>query len=240
MSHYHDRTLGLLGEEAAHRVPRPIDELIRCAAARSIALPRAFLEWAAFDDGSLLRKYSNDDWFNFRGFDESAIVVTPDGVRALKYHTENQNNFDCAVVLDRGDGDPPVLFGWLGGPPWVTYAARFSDAVFAQVFDWQYRLEFRPDDPAYKEIAPTGEISLASDRCVRVLREQYEEAVSTRILADGRAYSEYRFHKSPELRVTVQVADDRSTELRVTAASTEGVRAFEGELRSRFKDAGVA
>ena len=179
------------------------------------------------DDGSLLQKYSNDDWF---WFDEPALVVTPDGVRGLKFNSENQNNFDRIVALDDGD-DPPVLFAWIGEPPWVRNAERFSDAVYAQVFDWQYWLEFDPGTPEYKEITYTGNISLKDDRCLSLLRKRYEETVRTRFVIESASYAEYRFIKSPTVRLTVTVDDNHAAEIRITGRPIVDVRALEAELK---------
>jgi hypothetical protein len=227
MARFHKRTLALLGNEGV-RQQRSVESLIAWAAKNAIRLPAAFLEWAKFDDGSLLQKYSNDDRF---WFDKPKLVVTPEGVRGLLFNQENQGNFDRIVCLDQGE-DPPVLFGWIGRPPWVKNAERFSDAVFAQVFDWQYWLEFKPEDPAYKEITYYGEMKFNTDRCLITLRQRFEETVTTRFIADGTGYTEYRFMKSPVLRLTVLVADDKSTNIRVTGRPTEKVKAFEAELKS--------
>ncbi|WP_337177212.1 hypothetical protein [Paludisphaera sp.] len=235
MTRYHDRTLALLGDEGA-RPARCVAILTDWAEANDITLPAAFLEWAGIDDGSLLGKYSNDDWFLF---DRPEVVTTPDGVRGLRFNSENQNNFDRIVVLDEGD-DPPVLFAWLGEPPWVTNAERFSDAVFAQVFDWQYWLDFRPDDPEYKEIAYTGEISLETDACLQLLRRRYEETVATRFIVEGDRSTEYRFVASPTLRLTVAVAGDRSTVIRATGRPIDRVKEFEDELTSLLAGDGAA
>src|ERR1700722_12801394 len=135
MLRFHEMTLGLLGNEEILQ-QRSVETLVDWAAKKEILLPASFLEWAEFDDGSLLRRYSNSDWFEF---DEPELVVTPDGERGLRFNSENQNNFDRIITLDQGD-DPPVLFAWIGQAPWVRNADRFSDALFARVFDWQYWL----------------------------------------------------------------------------------------------------
>jgi len=227
MPRFHERTLALLGSEGV-RKERPVKALLGWAAKNAIRLPAAFLEWAMLDDGSLLQKYSNDDRF---WFDNPELVVTPDGVRGLLFNQQNQGNFDRIVCLDQGD-DPPVLFAWIGRPPWVKNAERFSDAVFAEVFDWQYWLEFKPDDPAYKEITYYGELNFKTDGCLGVLRKHYEEAVTTSFITDETHYTEYRFIKSPVLRMTVLVAGDGSTNIRVTGRPMESVKALEAELKS--------
>ena len=127
MTTFHDKTLALLGG-LAPRPQRSVQRLTKWAERNCIQLPGAFAQWAQLDDGSLLEKYSNSDWF---WFDEPEVVAIPGG-RALRFNSENQNNFDRLVMLDGGD-DPPVLFGWVGQPPWVTYTEHFSDAIFAQI-----------------------------------------------------------------------------------------------------------
>jgi hypothetical protein len=109
MAGFHNQTLALLGKEGRRR-KRSVETLIRCARKNSGRLPAAFVEWAELDDGSLLSKYRNDDSF---WLDRPELVVTPDGIRGLRFNSENQSNFDRIVTLDQGD-DPPVLFAWIG------------------------------------------------------------------------------------------------------------------------------
>ena len=99
MSKFHDQTLNLLGREG-RRPERSVEALTRWANEKAIEVPAAFLDWARIDDGTLLRKYSNDDWF---WIDNPALVVTPDGVRGLRFNSENQGNFDRIVTLDQGE-----------------------------------------------------------------------------------------------------------------------------------------
>src|SRR5262245_10619232 len=227
MPRFHERTLALLGAEEV-RQRRSVEGLLDWASKNSIRIPAAFLEWAQLDDGSLLQKYSNDDRF---WFDKPELVVTPERVQGLLFNQENQGNFERIVCLDQGD-DPQVLFAWIGRPPWVKNAERFSDAVYAEVFDWQYWLEFKADDPAYKEITYYGALNFKTDGCLAVLRKRYEETVTTSLIADDTRYTEYRFIKSPVLRLTVLVAGDGSTSIRVTGRPIEMVKALEAELRS--------
>lgn len=217
----------MLGSEVL-RKERSVKVLLDWAAEHQICVPEAFMEWAKLDDGHLLGKYSNCDSFYF---DEPELVITPDGLRGLLFNQESQHNFQRIVCLDQGD-DPPVLFAWLGDPPWVMNVERFSDAVYAQVFDWQYWLDF-PDDPARGEIAYSGELYFETESCLSMLRERYEEAVTTSYIVDDIRYREYRFIRSPDLRLTVVVAENDSTaHIRVTGSPMEMVQAFEAELKS--------
>ena len=227
MARFHQRTLALLGSEGLPP-QRSVEPLLDWAAKNAVNLPGAFLEWAAIDDGSLLEKYSNDDSF---WIDSPKLVVTPEGVRGLLFHQENQGNFDRIVCLDQGD-DPPVLFAWVGRPPWVKNAERFSDAIYAEVFDWQYWLEFKADDPKYKEITYYGEANFKTDACLATLRQRYEETVTTSFLVEETHYTEHRFIVSPVLRLTVMVTGDGSTIIRITGRPVEAVKALEVELKS--------
>lgn len=235
MTRFHDRTLALLGSDAP-RPGRSVDALTTWAKQHHVRLPAAFVEWAQMDDGTVLHKYSNDDWF---WFDEPELVVTPEGVRGLAFNSENQNNFDRIVVLDEGD-DPPVLVAEIGKPPWVRNAARFSDALYAQVFDWQYWLEFDPDDPEYKEIMYTGDVSLPDDSCLSLLRKRYEETVSTQFIWDGALHHQYRFIHSPTVRLTVAIDPKRSAHIQITGCPVEDVRALEAALKADLAGDGTA
>lgn len=211
MSKFHAGTLQLLGAEGAS-AKQPVAKLIHWAKDHGVTLPGAYLDWASIDQGDLLRKYSNDDKFFFQS---PELVVTPEGLRGILFSSENQGNFEKIVTLEQGD-DPPVLFAWIGKPPWVTYCERFSDCVYAQIFDWQYLLEFRADDPAFKEITYYGDIHLNTTHCVGVLRRQFQETVTTRDAINGKQSTAFRFLKSLKERMTVLVADDGLSHIRVT------------------------
>jgi hypothetical protein len=229
MPGFHQQTLALLGSEG-NRPERSIAQLMAWGEKNDIILPAAFLEWAKLDDGSLLGKYSNCDRF---WFDEPEIVSTPAGIRGLLFNQENQGNFNRLVALDHGD-DPPVLFAWIGRPPWVTNAQRFSDAVFAQIFDWQYWLEFNPKESAFGDITYYGEVELESDNCVASLRRHFQELPTTHFIVENCEWTEYRFAKSSLLRVTATVDPDRKTHIRITGRPVEAVKTFEAELKQEL------
>jgi hypothetical protein len=230
MSKYHDRTLALLGREIAFGGHSAL-ELIEWAKAHDITLPAAYLEWAQLDRKNILHKYSNDDWF---GFHEPEIVTTSEGIRGLLFNRENQGNFDKIVQLDKGD-DPPVLFAWTGAEPWMVCAKRFSDCIFAQIFDWQYWLEFDSNDPDYKEIGYCGEIELQTDRCLTFLREHFSELVTTQYTIEGKHFIEYRFWRSLKERITVITCKEETTHIRITGEESL-VMTLEEELLEAFAD----
>ena len=154
----------------------------------------------------------------------------PRKARGLVFHRENQGNFDKMVVLD-GSDDPPVLFACIGKVPWIQYAPRFSDAVFAQVFDWQNLVENY-----------YGDIRLRSDRCISLLRQRFEQHATTRFIMDGRCTTEYRFSRSLRERITVGIREDDAEARRegkaylVIGRRPELVKPLEAELMQTFDD----
>jgi hypothetical protein len=202
MARFHERTLALLGEEGI-REERSVDELLEAAREMNITLPAAYVEWCKIDDGSLLYKYSNQDnfWFDPRGLEDY------EGIRGIAFHQENQGNFTVVIPVDQGD-DPPVYFGWVDSPPWVECAKSFSDYLYAQIFDCQYKLAFEED--GYPYITDYVSIELRSDRCLVKFREWYEEVVTTQFEIEGTHYTQYRFLKSPKERIIVSVVKGTS------------------------------
>ena len=126
MSKYHDPTLHLLPPADEPRECE-VSHLLAWAKTNDIQLPAAYLEWARLDGKRLLTKYSNGDSFYFV---EPQIIKTPKGATGLLFHQEKQANFQKIVLLNQGE-DPPVMFAWLGKPPWITFSQRFSESVFA-------------------------------------------------------------------------------------------------------------
>lgn len=241
MLNYHHKTLQLLKSEPLCR-QTPAYNLRKWAKSNDIILPTAFLEWAELNGQQVLSKYSNDDWFYFNE-EEPVINTTPEGLKGILFHTENQGNFHQIVLLNFGE-NPPVLYSWIGEPPWIVYTQRFSDCIFAQIFDWQYWLEFDNEDPDYKEIAYTGEINLKTDNCLNILRDRFKEEVSTQYVVDvgdGNKFEEikeYRFLISLDTRLTVTVGkldEDCRANIRITG-KYEPVVALEAELLRVFDE----
>jgi hypothetical protein len=129
--HYHKANGDLLG----------IGDRIRFAACptlsewesrHGVALPASYREWCELNVGEpLLNLFSTSDTFYL-----SSPKLRRDDRwgTCAEFATENQGNFELAVVLD-GSPDPPVLLSWLEGDR-VRFTPRFSDYVFAQIFDW--------------------------------------------------------------------------------------------------------
>jgi len=240
---YHARTLDLLGSERP-RERRPVPELAAWADAQGVVLPAAYLEWAELGGGALLEKYSNCSRFHF----DAPRLVDVDGQRALKFEEENQGNFTTVVLLGRGD-DPPVLFGWIGDAPWVTFTERFSDAVYAQIFDWQFQVDWDPDDSeddAGEDDDSDGPVregrqfSLRTDRYLDALHARCAEVVGSRIVVDGDLYTTRRFLPSSpatNVRIVAQTDPDRATHLTLTSEGPFGQLApLETELLEAFAD----
>ncbi len=227
MAQFHERTLALLGSEEL--LPERSAEGLRAwAVKKAVSLPASFLEWAKLDGGSLLKKYSLCMSF---WFDEPDLIVTPEGVRGLRFNSHPM--FDRIITLDQGD-DPMVLSAWMGQPPWGKFAERFSDAVLAQIFDFQYMLRYKADDPGFLVMANFGWLEIESEGCLDYLRRHYEEVVTTRFVNEDGSNTEYRFMKSELLRITVRVLQNGRKEICITGQSTDEVKALELELKSVF------
>jgi hypothetical protein len=204
----------MLGETAGAAADLPPEPL---RGERDGPLPRALLEWAAVGGAAIMERHGPGDeyWFGPSGQETSGqgaggprIVPVADGVRGLVFERESQGNYDKAVALDLGD-DPPVLFGWCGAAPWIVHCLRFSDSVFAHVFDYQYAYDQQPgsnweDDSQVERY--TGSVPLRdAGPGLRLLRQRYPETVTTWGVADDRPFAQYRFAKSPAERMTVTV-----------------------------------
>lgn len=208
---------------------QPVRELIEWEKANNIVLPAAYVEWMQLGGKQLLEKYSNSDNFFFG--DE--IVTTPEGVKGLEFHQENQGNFIMIVALEQGD-DPPVLFAWLDRPPWIVYAKKFSDYVFAQIFEWQYKLEFDPDtDEGW--ICYTGDIDLKTSKCLSTLRDRFEEVTTTNFIVDDEYYTVYRFWKSLLERISVIMIPDGTVSIEISG-EYDLVVALEADLLETFTE----
>lgn len=226
---YHERSLEMLGLNGTLK-KQPVPELIEWAKANNITLPAAYLEWAQLGGKKILEKYSNNDWFHFG---ESDIVTTPEGIKGLEFHQENQGNFTMIVALEQGD-DPPVLFAWIEQPPWIVCTEKFSDFVFSQIFDWQHKLKFDPDsDEAW--IGYTGNIDLKTSKCLSILRERFEELTTTNYLIDDESYIVYRFWKSLQERIYVMIKPDGKASIEISG-EYELVVALEADLLETFTE----
>lgn len=225
MSRYDDRTLALLGAEGEH-APTAALKLTAWAAKNAVALPAAYLEWAELDPGGrLLAKYSNQDDFCI---DEPRLEATPDGGRGLLFWEENQGNCHWIAALDHGD-DPPV-FVVFDSKDWAVFADRFSDCVYAQIFDWQYRLEL--GGPYGPEITYYGHLKLKTERCLDTLRHLFTPCVVTQA---SKGLVQYRFQKSLTERLTVTVGGRRpQIGIEITGDDKEQIRHLEAELGQLF------
>jgi hypothetical protein len=247
---YHNKTLQLLNireypleknadsEEYAqilqllNTLEYPLEEnaaLEEYARGNGIVIPASFREWSKLDRNGILEKYSNCDPF---WFSKPAIVDLDDGRKGLLFNSENQGNFDKILMLNCGE-DPPVLYAWLGEEPWIEFSGSFSDCVYAQIFDWQYLPEFSQDGLA--NITYYGKISLKKDRCLDYLKNNFTETVKTSFIVEGDRFDEYRFYRSSEERLTVQVAEDKATSIQITG-EYQLVLQLERELLQQFAD----
>lgn len=253
MNHrFHAQALALLPEKermglkhAASTVGRNA-LLMEWAREHALGLPAAFVEWAQFDpEGALLRKYSNGDRFRM----QKPKLVELDGIGVgLSFMSENQNNFDLVIALEQGD-DPPVYFGWIGRAPWTRYADTFSDAVFAQLFDWQYRLEFRSESPDEGFVTTYGHFSCRDmSPVLSTLRAGFPTLTETRFEIEGSNYQQSRFFgprvsepadpllsEAPHSRIVATVVNGTGGGIEVFAPNGQTDQ-VEAELLSAFSE----
>ena len=133
---YHSRTLELLEAGPLVRFAESA-ELTAWERENGIVLPPSYREWCKLTIGEpALRFFSNMDSFfltspRLREDEEFGTCV--------EFMRENQGNYELAIALDSSD-DPPVVYSWCAGKR-VRHAATFSDYVFTQIFDWQFKIE---------------------------------------------------------------------------------------------------
>ncbi len=122
-------------------------------------LPAAVLEWAKLhealqwkwrnswmnQDGEILEYYSNNDHFWLTDLSISNAFTIPSLNKTLiEFGQENQGNFKLAFEYQTGLDNPQVYINDIP-TGWNLYARSFSDFVFTQIFDWQFRLENLPE-----------------------------------------------------------------------------------------------
>jgi hypothetical protein len=218
---YHKRTLDLLGvclESMEADIP-----LMNWAFKNQIDLPKAYLEWAKIDQDEILFKYSNGDSTYIHS---PRIVTLADGRRGLFFYRENQGNFDRIVMLDEGD-DPPVLmsFGY-NEEKWFQYSQRFSDAVFCQIFDWQYALDFSGD---YPEIAYYTNFAVTNNG-IDKLMSRHLELPQTQIISDeSNPLIQDRLLLPNQNRVII-TQDNESAQITIHGLSASSIDKTEDEL----------
>lgn len=209
---------------------------------QDVPLPRAVLEWAASGGADIMDRHSNLDmhWFGPGGHrDVPEIVSVAEDVRGLVFEREHQSNYAKAVALGLGD-DPPVFYRWWRGGPWIVHCLRFSDSVFAHVFDYQYAYDNRPGPDEVERY--TGAVRLRdASSGLDLLRQRYPETVTTWGVFDDWPFAQYRFSKSQAERMTVYVGADHGKRgepagaiILVTGATDDLATALEAELCNEF------
>jgi hypothetical protein len=228
MIQYHEKTLQLLGITGEPN-SNLTSKIRQKAEETSTIIPPAFLEWAELGGEEILSKYSNDDWFSFHN---PRLITVEKGVSGLLFHKENQGNFSKIVQVENGD-DPQVWTAWCGEQYWIVNADKFSNCVFAQVFDWQYLLEFDSTNTDSKKIAYYGTVELKSPENLEYLRENFVETVSTEMMIEDEIFKEYRFYRTLNERITVFQLPDSSGQIQITG-ETSKVKILESELKEAF------
>jgi len=158
------------------------------------------------DFNELLEFYSSSEWFWITVLDTNEIeFVLKNGISLIEFGQENQGNFLLAFEFDSKKPDPPVYISdFLGN--WNLYFQSFSEFVFSQIFDWQFRLDFLPDwqkDMSYYETS-----KLKSIKDILSLRERFKEGPSNEYIWEEYSTRVTRFYNSDFERVIVYEAND--------------------------------
>jgi hypothetical protein len=224
---YHKRTLELLGMTSASletEIP-----LMNWALKHNIDLPQAYLEWAKIDRDGILAKYSPGDWIDLH---QPSIVTLPDGRRGLLFYRENQGNFDRIVMLDEGD-DPPVLMSFGNDEEeWFQYSQCFSEALFCQIFDWQYALDFSGD---YPEIAYYTEFVVANNGLDKLMSRHLELPQTQIIIDEPNPLIQYRLLLPNGNRIIIN-QDNESAQITIHGTSASSIDQTEDEFILYFQD----
>jgi hypothetical protein len=233
MSRYHDQTLQLLDIKGTLYEDRAAP-LTRWATTQGISLPGAYLEWAQIDPGGImLSTFTNTDMVEFVS---PEIVVVGENLRGIKFYEELCHKFAKVLLLDSGD-DPEVLFvadpaqrpedetnNW-SRKQQTKHAAHFSDCVFAQIFDHQFSRQVN--------------LRLASQDCLAAIKDCFQEAVTTQVLAHGQLFTQYRFFKSSQERAMVLCSEKGTVFTRITADRDDHLSTMVSEVFDAVFAAGL-
>jgi hypothetical protein len=227
MMSYHEQTLNLLGITSQNlEIETP---LMNWAFKHNIDLPKAYLEWAKIDQGEILAKYSPGDWIDIH---KPSITTLTDGRRGLLFYRENQNNFERIVMLDEGN-DPPVLMSFGNDEDdWFQYSQCFSDAVFCQVFDWQYALDFSND---YPEIAYYAEFTVTNNGIDKLMLRHMELPQTQIIIDEYNPLVQYRLLLPNGNRLIIN-QDNQSAQIIVHGLSASSINQTEDEFIMYFQN----
>ena len=204
-------------------------------------LPKAYIEWASSPEAStILHKYSNTDKFWFKPTKKD--IVSTDAGDIVLFTRESQGNFSMGVLLDTGNPDPPVMYSDYHAERWIQHCERFSDALFAQIFDWQYRLCF--DEDGYAEIDFSKTFNVKScDDTLAGLRDAYTEHPATQWFFETDQDSTVWRFSTPEgerILLSLDPGSSKSTDkcwIEVLAPEEdrfERVRSLSEQLRKKF------
>lgn len=91
------------------------------------------------------------------------------------------------------------------------------------------------DDPDDKEVTHRGEIWLKTDHAIGILRERFEETVTTHYLIRPERFTRYRFWKSLKERMTVMVGEDAAAHIWIRGEQ-DLVVPLEANLLEAFTD----
>jgi hypothetical protein len=238
--YYHKAIIELLG--IADRISfSERSDLFAGEERQQVTIPASYREWCALKIGEpLLKLFSNMDRFYLAS---PKIRVDNTWGLCAEFMSENQSNFDLAVVLD-GSEDPCVIFTSFDGKC-RQYTQHFSDYVFAQIFDWQFRLE--EVDPIQVEGAGMMDRLHPQQSRAKMFEVRYTEDLldqlsiipnrgpTTSYNTDDQFYTEHRFWRLPDARLLLTINESLDTAL-IQVFGTESINPLYAHLKDCFSD----
>lgn len=247
---YHQKSLRLL--ELDKRFNTQVQNIPEITVKNPNKLPESVYEWAilhhhlgwAWKDEwmkapeDILHFYSIGDFFWYNHQFTKAIDFDDPDVETYAYKnqvlipfaTENQNNFYLAYILD-GSPDPTVFYSAYHREQWVPYTRSFSDFVFAQIYDWQFQIDFLPNWE--KEIGLYKSLDFESKEQYETLLADCTREPSTYYYWNGQEGETHRFSFNPEERIVVFVYDNRIS-AQIMALDFARAKDIKQDLESRM------
>jgi hypothetical protein len=185
-------------------------------------LPQAVWEWICLQNqpqwrwgenkDQILRFYSNDDhfWINeqliWKENEEGSFL--DEGLKIVDFATENQNNFLLGIVWN-GNPDPAVMYTDYQEQRWVTYTNSFSEFIYIQIFDWQFKLSGKHPNWR-KEIDEYGYIELKNTSdALEKFNHSYKKEPSNQYFWENEDIKVYRYSVNKTQRLIVYTSNQK-------------------------------
>lgn len=155
----------------------------------------------------LLEFYSNNDlfWITTLNISEK-IIDEKTGKSLIEFGQENQGNFLLAFEFDTNNPDPSVYINDSSNN-WNLYFQTFSDFVYCQIFEWQFKLGFLPGWETELGYYETSDLSSPEE--ILLLREKFKEGPSNEYIWEDHSIRITRFYNSDSERVIAYEVNDK-------------------------------